>query len=124
MNESAFRMYIVSICACKKTEDISNTTDEVIYWEHTPLLITSISLQEAAKQVKTMIYQSWKVEDGWIMHSAKIVPMPASFTKQLLNLIQQGFMVTEENIIETAQFLKFNERILADSEDMISINLH
>ena len=125
MSQPIIKIYVVSLMACQKSENLLDTTKGMVYWEHAPLLLTSDSMETAATQSRIIALDSWKREDGWSMHSASITPMTSTFINELFGLIQQGIITVEDNPAEHQQFFRFDDSLaVADFDNPISTDEH
>jgi len=87
MNQLQIKIYAVSLSACQKSDDLLDQTKGMLYYEHVPLILTSVSIQTASDQARVIALDHWKRLDGWFMHSASILPMTKDFIGQTLGSV-------------------------------------
>lgn len=113
------KVYAVSISACQKTSDLKGQGG-MYFYEHSPLLLTSNKIENAAEQARWMAFDRWKSEDGWFMHSAAIIPMDRQFAGSLLSLFENGLSVDDGN----GRFIRFDNTSSTDFDNEVSTILN
>jgi hypothetical protein len=122
MNLPEIKIYAVSLSACQKSQDLLDESKGMLYYEHAPLILTSVNIQTAADQARIIAFDNWKPQDGWFMHSADILPMTKDFVGQILGLAHQGILAVDDS--ETKQFFRFDESSATDFDNNVSTNAH
>ncbi|MGB7208274.1 MAG: hypothetical protein WBD27_06425 [Pyrinomonadaceae bacterium] len=82
MSLPTLKIYVVSVSACQKSEDLLDTAKGMLYYEHSPVVVTGVNMQMAADQSRHIALNKWKIEDGWSMHSASITAVTREFFDQ------------------------------------------
>jgi hypothetical protein len=59
----ALKLYAVSIMAMSKTQE-PGSPESLVYWEHSPHLVWSDSVNGASEQARTMAFRSWHIRSG------------------------------------------------------------
>ena len=122
MNFPKIKIYAVSLSACQKSNDLLNESKGMLYYEHSPAILTSVNIQTAADQARIIALDHWKRTDGWFMHSASITPMTKDFIGQTLGLAQQGILATNDS--ETQEFFRFDDSSATDFDNIVSTDAH
>ena len=122
MNFPQIKIYAVSLSACQKSQDLLDESKGMLYYEHAPLILTSVNIQTAADQARVIAFDSWKPQDGWFMHSASITPMTKDFIGQTLGLAQQGILAVDDS--ETQEFFRFDDSSATDFDNVVSTDAH
>ena len=112
------KFYAVSVLAMRISDDLIDTTKQLNYWEHSPLILPSPSIDAVISHLKILVFNNWKKEDGWSKHSASITPIDKEFVFSYLALIQDGVMEFDSDSPEDATLVILDgEDPLADIQD-------
>lgn len=122
MNFPKIKIYAVSLSACQKSDDLLDESKGMLYYEHAPLILTSVNIHTAADQARIIALDSWKPQDGWFKHSASITPVKRDFIGQLLGLAAQGILAAADS--ESQTFFLFDEGSATDFDNVVSSDTH
>jgi hypothetical protein len=110
-----FRMYAISLMAVNKShKPAPGETKSLIEWAHSGAVCIAENIEDAGRQGKEHVYDTYPVSRGYSLHSVVVSPIEQSFFDSLENTCAAGLFFSGVAPNETIRTFNFDPDVVND----------